>query len=176
MNFSRIKYLLFALIDTYFAVTFFSERAAQLLPFLIAPFVFILFLAFFQNPQLFIRQWNSCFAQILKFSFLLVGAYIFFKVGHFPVLNDFLIKSSREIYLLTIGQTEGIIFVFLAILSQMCFIIGIIFNVLAFSLPNKFSDKAIDYKMSFFKALIPTVIFTLIFILGLPYIGSIVAR
>lgn len=176
MNRSRIKYLLFALVDTYFAVVFFSERAAQLLPFLFAPFVFILFLAFFQNPQSFIRQWNSWLAQILKFSFLLVGAYIFFKIGHFPVLNDLLIKSSQGAYLSSVGKVEGILFVFFATLSQVCFIIGIIFNLLAFSLSTKFSENAKDYTMTFFKALIPTIIFTLIFILVLPYIGSLVAQ
>ncbi len=176
MSAIRVKYLIFALVDSYFAVIFFSERAAQLLPFLIAPFVFILFLAFFQNPQSFIKQWNSWFAQILKFSFLLVGAYIFFKVGHFPMLNDFLVKTSNEHTVLMAGRSESLLFVFLAIFSQIGFIIGIIFNLLAFSFPNKFSDNTKDYTMTFFMALIPTIIFTLIFILGLPYIGSIVAR
>lgn len=176
MNLSSVKYLLFALVDTYFAVIFFSERAAQLLPFLIAPFVFILFLAFFQNPQSFIRQWNSWLAQILKFSSLLVGAYIFFKFGHFPVLNDFLTKNSWDTYVYSVGAFEGLLFVFLAIFSQIGFIIGIIFNLLAFSFPNKFSESAKDHTMTFFIALIPTIIFTLIFTLAIPYIGSLVAQ
>ncbi len=173
MKIPRIKYIIFACVDAFFAIQFFSERAAQLLPFLISPFVFILFLAFFQNPQSFIRQWNSWLAQIVKFAFILVGLYIFYKVGNFPALNDFLIKSSDVPYLLKVGRVEGIIFVFLATFSQICFIIGIIFNLLAFSFPRKFSENVHDYQVSFFKALIPTIIFTAVFTSGLAYIGSL---
>jgi hypothetical protein len=173
MKKSRIKYIIIACIDGIFAIRFFSERAAQLLPFLILPFVFILFLAFFQNPQSFIRQWNSLLAQVVKFAFILVGLYIFYKVGNFPVLNDFLVKSSDVPYLLRVGRVEGIIFVFLATFSQVCFIIGIIFNLLVFSFPRKFSENVTDYQVSFFKALMPTIVFTAIFTFGLAYVGSL---
>ncbi|OHA17221.1 MAG: hypothetical protein A3C79_02770 [Candidatus Taylorbacteria bacterium RIFCSPHIGHO2_02_FULL_45_28] len=173
MKISRIKYVIFACVDAFFAIQFFSERAAQLLPFLILPFVFILFLAFFQNPQSFIHQWNSWLAQIVKFAFILVGLYIFYKVGHFPVLNDFLVKSSDVPYLLNVGRVEGIVFVFLATFSQICFIIGIIFNLLAFSFPKKFGENVSDYQISFFKALVPTIIFTAVFTFGLAYVGSL---
>ncbi|MEN9647609.1 MAG: hypothetical protein RLY57_413 [Candidatus Parcubacteria bacterium] len=176
MKYARFKYLLFALIDTYFAIIFFSERAATLLPFLISPFVFVLFLAFFQNPQLFMRQWNSWLATILKFAFLLVGGYIFYKVGHFPILNDFLTQWSRQVYLISVGRVAGVLFVFLATFSQMCFVLGIIFNICACIFPKKFSDDTSEYTMTFFKALIPTIIFTLLFIFGLPYIGSLIAQ
>lgn len=173
MKIQRVKYIIFACVDTFFAIQFFSVRAAQLLPFLILPFVFILFLAFFQNPQSFIRQWNSWLAQILKFAFLLVGLYILYKIGNFPTLNDFLAKSSEVPYLLKVGPVEGIIFVFLAAFSQICFMIGIIFNLLVFLFPRKFSESVSDYQVPFFKALIPTVIFTSLFTFGLAYIGSL---
>ncbi len=102
-----------------------------------------------------------------------MGLYIFYEVGSFPVLNDFLVKSVDVSYLPQVGRVEGLLFVFLATFSQICFIIGIIFNLLAFSFPQKFSESATDYQVSFFKALIPTIIFTAVLTFGLVYVGSL---
>ncbi len=167
MHSKRVKYLLFILIDGYFAVTFFSVKAALILPYIISPLVFILFLAFFQNPHSFMRQWNSWLVQIVKFAFLGIGAYIFFKVGYFPELNDFLIVNSINSFMHEIGDVEGVLFVILAAISQIGLIISIIFNLLALLFPKKFGEGTDDYTLSFFKSLIPTIICTLVFTIGL---------
>ncbi len=162
----RWKYLLIALLDLCLTLAFFSQKMAIALPFFIAPLVFVLFLAFFQNPHSFIRQWNGWLVQAIIFSFLLVGGYIFLKNGYFPELNDFLIPEYGGRGLFQVGRVEGLLFVFLATFAQVGFSIGIIFNFLAFLFPNKFGEEAKDFKLSFAIALIPTLIFTLFFVIA----------
>lgn len=171
MTFSRLKYLLFALVDVYFTILFFSERVAFILPFFIAPLIFVLFITFFQNPKLFIKQWDGWLVQVIKFAFIGVGLFIFYKAGQFPVVNDFLAQGWQEPYVQAVGKVEGILFVFLATFAQVGFMIGIIFNLLAFFFPKKFGYE-VDYQISFFKALIPAIVFTIIFTVGLIYLGS----
>jgi hypothetical protein len=119
------------------------------------------------------KHWNGWLMQILKLSFALVGIYIFLKSGQFPILNDFFVKSPQEPYLVSVGKPEGLLFVFLASCSQIGFIIGIIFNLIVFSLYNKFGDNSEDYKIPFTFALITAIIFTLILVFGLPFVGSL---
>ncbi|MBP6858666.1 MAG: hypothetical protein KBC33_02450 [Candidatus Pacebacteria bacterium] len=163
--------LLFLLIDIFFAVSFFSVKAALILPFLISPLAFILFISFFQNPQSFIRQWNSWLVWVIKFLFLGIGAFIFSKTGYFPVLNDLITKGFIHSYVNEIGQIEGILFVIFATVAQIGFIIGILFNLLTLCFPNKFDHRVPDFKISFFKALLLSILFTGIFSIGLLYLG-----
>lgn len=158
-------------IDLFFAVTFFSERSALMLPFIISPVVFILFIAFFQNPRSFIHQWNGWLVWIIKFSFLGVGLVIYYKINYFPNLDDFLTKQPLFSATHYIGQTEGIIFVLLATLAHIGFMIGILFNILVLLFPNKLGPDTPGITLSFVKALPLSILFTALFTLGLFYIG-----
>lgn len=176
MNFTRLSYLIWALVDLFFAVVFFSERAAFALPFLIAPIVFCIFLAFFQNPQLFMRTWNGWPLLTLKFSFIIIGGYIFLRTGHFPVLNDFLVQVSERPWVSGVGSIEGISFVLLSTLAEICFIAGVLFNVLRFSAPRTFGADVKDSTVSFGKAVLLATGTTALLSFGLLSLPALLGR
>lgn len=176
MNFTRLTYLIWAIADLFFAIAFFSERAALALPFLIAPIVFCIFLAFFQNPQQFMRIWSGWLFQSLKFSFLIIGGYIFLRVGRFPVLNDFLVQVSERPWVSEIGGIEGISFVLLSTFAQICFIAGILFNLFRFFAPYKFGVDVKDYILSFEKSVLFAILTTLVLSFGLFSLPSLLGK
>ncbi len=169
MKIWKIKLIIFLIVDIFFAVYFFSERAALLLPFIISPIVFVLFIAFFQDPQGFIKQWNGWLVWIIKLSFLVVGLLIYKKTGYFPSLEDLINKPifSDVRY---IGKVEGIIFVLLATVAQIGFMIGILFNIFVLMFSNKFGPDKLGIKLSFMKALPLSILFTGLFTVGLIYL------
>ena len=176
VNRRRLAILVFLLIDLFFAVSFFSSRTALVLPYLISPIVFVLFTAFFQNPQSFIRQWNGWLIWIVKFLFLGIGALIYLKTGYFPVLDDLITKNFLSPAVNQISHVEGILFVVFATIAQIGFMIGIIFDFLVLLFPNKFDYTTPDFKISFFKALPLSILFTATFTFGFLYLGVLLAR
>ena len=167
----KIQTAVFLIVDIFFAVTFFSERAALALPFVISPIVFILFIAFFRNPRSFMQQWNGWLIWIIKFSFLIVGLIIYKNTNYFPSVDDLITQKPLFSATYYVGQTEDIIFVLLATVAQIGFMIGILFNILVLTFQNKLGPNAPGVKISFKTILILSILFTMFFTLGLLLLG-----